>query len=80
MGILCQGEKKLPNGHTLSWEPSNLGGRRYFSDESGQKVEIWNTSGIQNMTLLAAIAQEIRLIAIADYERNRADRIYENED
>ena len=52
------GQCRLPNGCTLYWEPNGIGGRRYFSDEIGGGVLVWDTSLVDSVTLLAAIVQD----------------------
>lgn len=61
----------LPNGCWLHVSNDPVGGREYASDEIGGGVPVWNTSTIDQSTLLAAIAHEARI----DYlEREIAKR------
>ena len=54
-------EHGLPNTCTLYWHDNGVGGRVYFSDEIGGGVLVWDTSLVEEGTLLAAMAQEYRL-------------------
>ncbi len=54
--IVC----RLPNGCTLYKESNGVGGHRYWSDEIGGGVCIWDTSLVDSSTLLAAIVEEQR--------------------
>jgi len=49
---------QLPNGATLFVEFNEVGGRRYWSDEIGGGVCVWDTSLVDSGTLLAAMAEE----------------------
>ncbi len=49
-----------PGGHTLFREPNGVGGHRYWSDEIGGGVMVWDTCLVGEDTLLQAIAEEIR--------------------
>ena len=51
----------LPNGCTLYWEPNEVGGRRYASDEVGGGVHVWDTALVNESTLLAALTIEAAL-------------------
>ena len=50
----------LPNGCTLYREPNEVGGHRYWSDEVGGGVFLWDTSIVDSSSLLAAIVEEER--------------------
>lgn len=50
----------LPNGFTLYREPNEVGGYRYWSDEVGGGVMVWDTCLTASGTLLAAIVEEER--------------------
>ncbi len=54
--IVC----RLPNGCTLYREENGVGGHRYWSDEVGGGVMLWDTSLVDTSTLLAAIVEEQR--------------------
>lgn len=54
--IICP----LPNGATLYREENGVGGHRYWSDEVGGGVCIWDTCLTDKSTLLAAIVEEQR--------------------
>ena len=51
----------LPNGCTLYWYSNPAGGRAYYSDEIGGGVLVWDTSLVDEGTLLAAMAHERKL-------------------
>lgn len=48
----------LPNGCTLYSRPNGVGGTVYYSDEVGGGVLVWDTSLVDDFTLLAAILEE----------------------
>ena len=48
----------LPNGCTLYREPNGVGGFRYWSDEIGGGVMVWDTALADPSTLLAAMTAE----------------------
>lgn len=48
----------LPNGHSLYREKNEVGGHRYWSDEIGGGVMVWDTSLVSHQTLLFALAAE----------------------
>lgn len=48
----------LPNGCTLYREPNEVGGHRYWSDEVGGGVGVWDTCLVDSSTLLAALVAE----------------------
>jgi hypothetical protein len=51
---------RLPNGCTLYRETNGVGGHRYWSDEIGGGVMLWDTCLVDVSTLLAAIVEEQR--------------------
>lgn len=51
-----------PGGYTLFREPNGAGGHRYWSDEVGGGVMVWDTCLVCSNTLLAAIVEEERRI------------------
>lgn len=52
----------MSNGYVLYREPNGVGGHRYFSEEVGGGVVIWDTCLVSKESLLAAIeAEEKRL-------------------
>ena len=59
MDMICD----LPSGGSLYREENDDGdGHRYYSDETGVMLEIWNTVTTSRPTLLMALADdEIRL-------------------
>ena len=63
---------RLPNGATLYREPNEVGGHRYWSDEIGGGVCVWDTSLVTDATLLAAIVEEHRRIYAEYMERRRS--------
>jgi len=56
MTVIC----RLPNGCTLYRETNGVGGFRYWSDEVGGGVCVWDTGLVAESTLLAAIVEENR--------------------
>ncbi len=50
----------LPNRCALYCEANGVGGHRYWSDEVGGGVCVWDTSLVGEDTLLAAIVEEHR--------------------
>lgn len=50
----------LPNGCMLFREENEVGGHRYWSDEIGGGVCVWDTCLVDSSTLLAAITEENR--------------------
>ena len=54
--VVCQ----LPNNATLYRESNGVGGHRYWSDEIGGGVCVWDTCLTDESTLLAAIVEEQR--------------------
>jgi hypothetical protein len=52
--VIC----RLPNGCTLYKERNGVGGHRYWSDEVGGGVMIWDTCLVDPTTLLTAIVEE----------------------
>jgi hypothetical protein len=61
---------RLPNGSTLYREENTVGGYRYWSDEVGGGVCVWDTCLVDSGTLLAAMADDVRL----RYEAQREAR------
>lgn len=53
---------QLPNGSTLYRELNEAGGHRYWSDEIGGGVVVWDTCLVASDTLLAAVVEEERRI------------------
>jgi hypothetical protein len=51
---------KLPSGCTLYRKPNGVGGYRYYHDETGGGLLIWDTSLVSELTLLIAITEEGR--------------------
>jgi hypothetical protein len=49
---------RLPNGSSLYRETNGVGGFRYWSDEVGGGVCVWDTSLVNPTTLLCAIVEE----------------------
>ena len=49
---------RLPNGCTLFRRANRVGGHRYFSDEIGGGVDVWDTSLVAESSLMAAIVAE----------------------
>lgn len=58
VGVTNKDYIMLPNGCALFWHDNSVGGRVYASDEIGGGVVIWDTSLVDQATLLAAITQE----------------------
>lgn len=48
----------LPGGHKLHRQPNGAGGWAYFSDQIGGGVVVWDTSLVDQTTLLIAMAEE----------------------
>jgi hypothetical protein len=68
-----KGEVQLPNGCTLYYDTDPaVGCRRYFSDEVGGGVHVWDTALVDQSTLLAAVVQEERLCRQEFYEKRNA--------
>ena len=68
---------RLPNGCTLFRRANRVGGHRYFSDEIGGGVDVWDTCLVAESTLLAAIvAEQSRLHAenVQKQQRKRFKR------
>lgn len=61
-----EGTNTLPNGCTLYWKTNDQGCREYYSDECGAVIRVWDTTIIDDGTLLAALTQE-KLLSRADY-------------
>lgn len=64
----------LPNGSGLYRESNGVGGHRYWSDEVGGGVCVWDTCLVGSDTLLAALTEEARRSRAEQIERLRADR------
>jgi hypothetical protein len=62
---------RLPNGYTLYRESNGVGGHRYWSDEVGGGVMLWDTCLIDVSTLLAAIVEEQRFKRLEEVELRR---------
>jgi hypothetical protein len=62
---------RLPNGCTLYREENGVGGHRYWSDEVGGGVCIWDTCLVDISTLLAAIVEEQRARREKEVEMRR---------
>jgi hypothetical protein len=60
----------LPNGFTLYREKNEAGGHRYWSDEVGGGVCVWDTCLTDESTLLASLTEEARRIR-AEYRRRQ---------
>lgn len=58
------GRMELPNGCTLYWAPNGVGGRTFTSDEIGCGVLVWDTSVVEEETLLTAMFAERSLKAL----------------
>jgi hypothetical protein len=69
----------LPNGHMLYRQKNEVGGYRYWSDEIGDGVMVWDTCLITSSTLLAAIIEEERRGYAAYMHAQRAKREAERE-
>lgn len=61
----------LPNGATLYRESNGVGGHRYWSDEVGGGVMLWDTSLTDKSTLLAAITEEMKEERKMQVEKSR---------
>lgn len=57
-----KGNISLPNGCTLYWEPNEVGGRTYYTDEIPCGVTVWDTALIDESTMLAALTQEATIL------------------
>ena len=64
----------IGNGFNLYWKENSVGGRIYYSDEVGGGVFVWDTSLIDEHTLLAVILKEKELQKKEFYEKNREDK------
>ena len=49
---------QLPNGSTLFYKDNGIGGRTYYSDVVGAVVLVWDTSLVNDTTLLFALQIE----------------------
>jgi hypothetical protein len=63
------GQCPLPNGCTLYWRPDEVGGRYYFSDDCPIGVPIWDTSLVDQSTLLATMTMENTLLKIESMKK-----------
>jgi hypothetical protein len=61
----------LPNGCALYWKQNEAGGRTYYSDEIGGGVHVWDTTLVDESTLLAAIVHEQGLKIKEMHEREK---------
>jgi hypothetical protein len=52
---------ELPNGCTMYVTNTEVGGRRYVSDETGGGVVVWDTALVDSTTILAAVMTEMKL-------------------
>lgn len=55
-------EVSLSNGTTVLWEENGVGGRRYYSDECGNGVLVWDTSLVNIDTLIGVFKIEYNLL------------------
>jgi len=62
---------RLPNGSILYREGNGVGGHRYYSDEVGGGVCVWDTNLVDQSTILAALVEESRRV----YEEQRRNKI-----
>lgn len=51
---------QTPQGYTIFREPNGVGGHRYWSDEIGGGVMVWDTSLVAPETLRTCLALEAR--------------------
>ena len=65
--LLCT----LPNGCGLFIEENGVGGHRYYTDECGIATIVWDTSIVDEATLLTAIVEEHRRIIKGNHESNK---------
>lgn len=63
----------LPNGFGLFVKDDEVGGREYWSDEIPTGILIWQTSLVDESSLLAAITEEHRA-RVADYHAHEKSR------
>lgn len=66
---------ELPNTCTLYREPNEVGGFRYWSDEVGGGVCVWDTCLVGEDTLLAAIVEEKRRATAERHAAEQAARL-----
>ncbi len=64
----------LPNSCHLFRKPNKAGGYTYYSDEIGGGVEVWDTSLVDQSTLLCAMAEEAKREMLAAHEQEMRDR------
>ena len=53
-------QRRIPNGCTLFVQENCVGGHIYYSDEVGE-VRVWDTSLVNESTLLAAMVHQAQL-------------------
>lgn len=58
--MIGENEIVTSRGVTMWWEDNGVGGRRYYSDEVGCGVLVWDTSLVDSESLFAAIRQEMK--------------------
>ncbi len=66
----------LPNGCTLYYKDNGAGGRKYFSDEIGGGVDVWDTCLVDEGTLLYAMMYERKLV-MEEYHKERNKNVKE---
>jgi len=54
-------EITLKNGITIWWEDNGVGGRRYYSDECGNGVLVWDTCLVSLETIDEVMKKEFQL-------------------
>ena len=64
----------LPNGCSLFWEPNEVGGRRYYSDECGAPTLVWDTALTDQASLMAAMTQEAVIAFNERYWKDKDDQ------
>lgn len=64
-------KQRLANGCTLYREDNGIGGHRYWSDEIGGGVLVWDTSLVDSATLLAAMTEEYARLYEQAQEKRR---------
>jgi hypothetical protein len=75
-----EGECPLPNGCTLYWKADGAGGRSYVTDEIGGGAPVWDTSLVDQSTLLAAMAKECEIQAQSQREARSLIRLHRDSD
>lgn len=76
MKVVC----RLPNACTLYREPNGVGGHRYWSDEVGGGVMLWDTCLVAPETLMAAMVEEARRERLVKLAAEYEDRTKEEEE